>query len=123
MTLRERLNAATKRRFVTVDVDNFGPVRLRSLTAREMRDIRARWTSQTPDDKREQNAVKLRQYVVAACLVDDDGNTVYTLDEVDAGALDDLDGAIVDPVYAAAVMHTGFGQVAEFAKVQDAVKN
>ena len=120
--LRERLRAAERRRFKTFAAPIVGEVRLRSLTAREVAAIRAKFSK--PDGEPNSEAIqRMRHYLIAACLCDDDGNPCCALDDVDRGGLDDLDGGVLDALFAACRDHTGFAAEAGWSAVVDAAKN
>lgn len=121
-TLRERLESASKRRVIERDFPLVGKVKIRSLVAREMADIRGRFTTAAGEPNK-QAVGRLRQFLVAACVVDDDGNTAYTLDDVDAGKLDDIDGGVLEAMASTITEHVGWGANADWRAVADAAKN
>lgn len=122
MGIREKLAQSAARRFACVTVPIVGEVRLQSLTAREMQLIRQRF--QAPDGTPVKSELdRIRQYLVAASVVDDSGATAYTLDDVSAGKLDDIDGGVLDALTDAIKHHTGWGADATWSAVGDAVKN
>lgn len=122
MSLRERLQAAAKRRIIEREFPIVGTVRIRSLVAREMADIRGRFTTKEGEPNR-QAVGRLRQYLVAACVVDEQGNPAYTLDDVDSGQLDEIDGGVLESMASAITDHVGWGADAGWAAVADAAKN
>jgi hypothetical protein len=93
------------RRYVTVTIQDFGSVRIQSLSEREAADYdtqnldqRGRW--------RKRLAAGARRRLIALCLVDADGNRLFTDSEADD--LADMDGRIADAIYEECVAHCGF---------------
>lgn len=121
-SLRERLQSTTKRRIIEREFPIVGAVRIRSLTAREMADIRGRFTTKEGEPNR-QAVGRLRQYLVAACVIDDQANPEYTLEEVDLGLLDEIDGGVMEAMAKVITEHTGWGAEAGWSAVADAAKN
>lgn len=95
------------RRYADVEIADFGAIRLQSLSEREAADFqvaaldqRGRW--------RKKLAAGARRRLIALCLVDADGNRLFSDDE--AEHLADMDGRIADAIYEHCVAHCGFRQ-------------
>lgn len=120
--LKERLRQGFERRFITVKLPFVGDVRLRSLTAAEMRSIRNSLT----DDKGEtiQSRVeRLNELLAAESIVDENGNLEFTADEAMAGAFDTLDAGSAKVLWNAVIKHTGFAADTSWTGVEEAAKN
>jgi len=114
--------AATKRRYMEREFPIVGNVRIQSLTAREMQLVRSRFQAADGTPVKAE-LDRIRQYLVAATLVDENGATVYALDDVANGKLDELDGGLLDAMTDAIKQHTGWGAEAGWSAVVDAAKN
>ena len=119
---REQFAAAMQRRFIERDIPGLGVCRFRSLTQREMGDIRRGWF----DDKGNKDLERLRrvdQFVVASSLVDADGNRLVTDDDVMRGFFDHLDGGPWAVICAVVKRHTGWDAGEDWEPIQNALKN
>lgn len=122
MGLRDKIQAASARRFTTVTVPLLGDVRLRSLTAREMRALK----SSLSDNKGEFNkdrAQKLDLLLVASCVVDDSGNLEFSEADVVGGVFDEIDGGALTVLFNACKSHTGFGADEDWQAIETQAKN
>lgn len=104
------------RRYTTVDVADFGRVRLQSLTEAEAAsydiaslDQRGRW--------RHKLAAAARRRLLALTIVDEQGHRLF--EDSDTEALGNLDARVADALFSAAAAHCEFGTDA----IKEAAKN
>lgn len=119
---REQFMAATQRRFLTWKVPVLGECRFRSLTQREMLDIKRSWF----DDKGNRDMDRIRRadhYVVAMSLVDDDGNRIVSDDDVGHGFFDHIDGGPWAVICDVVKRHTGWDCGTDWTPIQNALGN
>ena len=119
--MRERFFAANKRRYQTVDVPILGEVRIRSLTTREMRELRDSFTDEKGKPTDRLNHVN--ELLVAACVVVDSGERVFSDDDVMGGAFEEVDGAAFAALSQAVRKHTNFAADPDWKAIEDAAKN
>lgn len=122
MGLRDKIAAASARRFTNVTVPLLGDVRLRSLTAREMRALK----SSLSDSKGEFNkdrAQKLDLLLIVSCVVDDAGNPEFSEADITNGVFDEIDGGALTVLFNAAKSHTGFGADEDWNAIETQAKN
>ena len=122
MSLRDKIQAASARRFTTVTVPLLGDVRLRSLTAREMRALKSS-LSDSKGEFNKERAQKLDLLLIALCVVDAAGNLEFSEADVAGGLLDDIDGGALTVLFSACKSHTGFGADEDWQAIEDAAKN
>lgn len=91
-------HSANGRRTAIVRVEGFGDFRIRSITAKERRELQL-WNAENP----ESNDVEIG--LVLRCLVDDDGNRVYRSSEVNA--FDNADAFLIASLIDACLEFTG----------------
>lgn len=119
---RDALLGKRARRFKLVTIPTGGEVRLRNMTTSEMRALRA--SLLTKDGKMiASRADRIQQLLVAACVVDDDGNRLFTDDDALGATMDELDGAVMSCLFAEAKAWTGFGADSDWSAIEDAAKN
>ena len=122
MSLRDKIQAASARRFTNVTVPLLGDVRLRSLTAREMRALK----SSLSDSKGEFNkdrAQKLDLLLIVACAVDESGNPEFSESDITNGVFDEVDGGALTVLFNACKAHTGFGADEDWNAIETQAKN
>lgn len=120
-TLKERLFAAQRTRYVTIDVPLVGEVRLRSLSAGEMRKFRDSLTDE--QGKPNERLERLNELLAAACIVDESSERVFSDDDVMGGTFDELDGGAFALLAAAVRRHTNFAADPDWKAIEDAAKN
>lgn len=119
--IRERFFRAQSRRYESVDVPLIGALRIRSLTIGEMQELRDSFTDDTGKiNDRGRNAPRL---LAAACVVDDNGDRVFSDDDAMSSAFSTIDGAPFARLYAACRKHTNFGSDPDWQAVEAAAKN
>jgi hypothetical protein len=119
---REQMLAVCQRRYTTVDVPCLGELRIQSLTAGEMRAIRASLRTKAHELDKERFD-KLDALVVAAAWVDDNGNLCVSDDDVMRGFFDRIDGGPWAVITAAVKRHTGWDCGEDWQSVKAAAKN
>lgn len=119
--LKARLFAANKTRYTTIDVPVLGPVRLRSLTTREMRELRDSFVDEKGKPTKRLDYVN--ELLVASCIVDDDGNRVVSDEDATGGVFDDVDGGAFATLIQAARKHTNYAADPDWKAIEDAAKN
>lgn len=95
---REEILALTKRRHI---VSN--GVRLQSLSEVELSTLKGLWADRY--GKSEKVDLVNRRELVAVCAVDEDGNRLFTNEDVEA--LGAIDGQFLEAVYEDAAKHVG----------------
>jgi hypothetical protein len=92
-----------------VDVPEWGgTVLVRGMTGKERDAFEVSLMTPGRGGRREVNPVNVRAKVVARCVVDDDGNRLFT--DADAAELGDRSAAAVDRVYAVAARLSGMAE-------------
>ena len=122
MALKEKIAAASERRFKVVEIPEVGEVRLRSLKRSEFR----RLAQSLSDDKGETIAhrqAKQEELFLALVIVDDQGVPTFSEDDVFAGVFDELDGGVMRVLLDAARQHTGVFGGDGWQAVESAAKN
>lgn len=122
MSLKEKLRAGFERRFVTVSVPLIGDVRLRSLTAAEMRRLR----NSLSDDKGETikaRVERMNELLAVEAIVDESGAPIFTEDDAMGGTFDTLDAAAAKVLFTQIVRHTGFTADSDWKEIEGAAKN
>jgi hypothetical protein len=84
-----------------------GSVLVRGMTGRERDAFEVSMMTSGRGGRREVNPVNVRAKLVARCVVDDDGNRLFT--DADANELGAKSAAAVDRVYAVAARLSGMG--------------
>lgn len=101
-----------------VDVPEWGgSVLVRGMTGKERDAFELSLMTSGRGGRREVNPVNVRAKLVARCVVDDDGNRLFT--DADAAELGDKSAAAVDRVYAAAARLSGMTDGEEEELVRD----
>ena len=118
--LRERFLSATKRRIIAVDVPQVGEVKLRSLTADEMRSFKDSLTDGGKLNKRGDNFERL---LVAQCVCDEHGHRALTDEDALCGVFGEVDGAVIAKLYGVCVVHTNWRCDPDWKAIEDAAKN
>lgn len=99
-----------------------GDVRIQSLTAGEMRQLRETFVNSKGDAIRER--VSRQRYVLLCwCFVDDDGNRLLADEDYKSPTWEQIDGALIESAYNAAREWTGFLSDVDWRAVEDAAKN
>lgn len=111
-----------ERRFRTVQVVQLGDVRIRSLTAGEMRSLRQSFSDRKGDLVKER-ADKLQQLLVAWCVCDDKGDRLLSDEDALGTAFDSLDGGAIAYLFSECKKHTGFANDGDWEAIQEAAKN
>lgn len=112
-----------RRRFKEVLLPGSGDTaRIRSLTTGEMRQLRSSLVDKKGELIRKRGD-RLSQLLIAACLVDDQGNRVLTDDDAMSDAFDSVDGATVSMLFAECKQWTGFGSDTDWSAIEDSAKN
>lgn len=114
LTSPQEILGRKERRFITVEHDGV-TVRLRSLTAREMRRIR----DSVYDNATREN--RLGWIILCHTMVDDAGKPVMS--EENLSDLEQIDGSLSDALCNAALRHVGWNNVALLKQYEDAKKN
>lgn len=101
---RAKFLQPAERRYTEIEIEDFGRIRLQSLSEREQADYdmsildsKGRWSRRA--------ASNARRRLIALTVVDADGNRVFHDSEIDA--LGELDGQIANAIYEAAEAHCG----------------
>lgn len=118
---KERLFAATRTRYITIDVPIVGPVRVRSLSAGEMRTLRETFVDKKGEATDRLNRVN--ELLVANCIVDEDGERVISDADAMSGVFDDVDGGAFASLSMACRKHTNFASDPDWKAIEDAAKN
>lgn len=105
---REQMLAKAKRRYMEIEIPNFGKVRIRSLTERERSNFEADIQGNKGEYKRAK-IVQARRRLIALTVVDDSGNLLLNQPD-DVKTLEEQDGAITDAIFAQAMIHCGLGE-------------
>jgi hypothetical protein len=92
-----------------------GSVLVRGMTGRERDAFEVSLMTQGRNGRREVNTANVRAKLVVRCVVDDDGNRVFT--DADIAELGDHSAAAVDRVYAVAARLSGMGGDEEQAEL------
>lgn len=121
MDIRQRFFEAGKRRYKTVDVPLLGQVRLRSLTNAEMRELKESFTDET--GKINERGKRLNELLVAACVVDDSGERVFSDDDAMGALFGEMDGAPLAALVKSCVDWTNFRSDPDWKAIEDAAKN
>lgn len=119
---RSTFFAQTKRRYKTITVAGVGEFRIQNLKVSEMRHIRSLMLTADGEPDRERMA-QLQEIVIAAALVDDNNALLMNETEVLAGALGELDGALLSYLYEPVKEWTGFGTDPDWNAIEAAAKN
>jgi hypothetical protein len=107
MTIRDKLLATcNKRRVASYNVDGLGEVRLQSLTELERASV---------EKTANEDTTKLRAMLIAYSMVDEDGNRLFSDDEI--GTVLAMDSRFTLPLSTAVLNHVGRDST------EDAVKN
>jgi hypothetical protein len=107
MTIRDKLLATcNKRRVAEYNVDGLGEVRLQSLTELERASV---------EKTANEDTTKLRAMLIAYSMVDEDGNRLFSDEEV--GTVLAMDSRFTLPLSTAVLNHLGRDST------EDAVKN
>jgi hypothetical protein len=94
-----------------------GTVLVRGMTGRERDAFEVSMMTPGRGGRREVNPVNVRAKLVARCVVDDDGNRLFT--DADAADLGERSAAAIDRVYAAAARLSGMGDDDQEAMTRD----
>lgn len=119
---REQFTQAAKKRYNTVHVTGLGEVRIQSLTAGEMRDIRRSLRTDAGDPALDRIA-RLDALVVAAAIVDDDGTRLFSDDDAMGRTFDEIDGGPWNQLVAGVKRHTGWDCGEDWSPIKAAAKN
>ncbi len=121
MTRTEFLRPA-ERRYRVVKLPTGGEVRLQSLTAGEMRQLKQSLIN--PDGKLNKKRGDRLQYLLLSwAIVDENGGRLFSEEDALSSDFDNIDGAIVSMIYDQAKNWTGFLSDGDFSAIEDAVKN
>ena len=110
------------RRYKDVTLPSGGDVRIRSITRSEHRNWRKSWRKKGGDI----DFVKLDfsdDMMLALCLVDEDGQQVFTRAEALDGVFDNFDSGDTNVMIAAVNRHTNMDGEPDKDSIEDAVKN
>lgn len=118
---KTQLWGANRRRYTTVDVPVLGPVRLRSMTTREMRELRDSFVDEKGKPTKRIDYVN--ELLVANCIVDDSNERVVSDEEATGGIFDDVDGGAFATLIQAARKHTNYAADPDWKAIEDAAKN
>jgi hypothetical protein len=102
MSTREELQRFAKRRYSTVTVDGI-TVRLQRLTELERSNLQSLWGKRFRDHEEKGKDIDyflMRRELLVACIVDDEGNRLFKMDELDV--LGEWDPDIIDKIHEAA---------------------
>lgn len=110
------------RRYCEVRLPTGPTVRLQSLTAGEMRSLRQS-LSNSKGELIKKRGDRLQELLLAWTVVDDAGQRLFSEEDALGSDFDGLDGADSAVLYRKAREFTGFGADADYAAVEDAVKN
>ena len=122
MGLKEKIAAASERRYKVVTIPELGDVKLRSLKRSEFRRLAQSMT----DDKGETilaRQAKQEELFLALVIVDEQNNQVFSEDDVFAGVFDELHGGVMRILLDAARQHTGVFGGDGWQAVESAAKN
>lgn len=117
MSLRDTILQAQDIQQETINVPEWGTsVIVRGMTAGERDDFEASWFTDGPSGKAMRNLVNVRARMCVRCIVDEQGNRVFS--DSDADALGKKSGKAMDRVYSSASRLSGLGakDVEELAK-------
>ena len=118
---KERLFAAARTRYMTMDIPILGSVRLRSLSAGEMRTLRESFVDKKGEATDRLNRVN--ELLVANCIVDESGERVISDADAMGGIFDDVDGGAFASLSVACRKHTNFASDPDWKAIEDAAKN
>lgn len=119
--LKAKMLAASVRRVETVEVPILGPVRIRSLTAREIREWRGGLVGD--DGKPTKRLERANELLVALAVIDDSGAPVFSDDDAMSMLFDDVDSAAFAVLVAAVRKHTNVGADPDWKIIEAAAKN
>jgi hypothetical protein len=94
-----------------------GTVLVRGMTGKERDAFEMSLMTSGRGGRREVNPVNVRAKLAARCVVDDDGNRLFT--DADAAELGEKSAAAVDRVYAVAARLSGMGDTDQEDAVRD----
>ena len=109
---------ASKRRYDTTTVPIIGAVRIRSLTAGEVRAWREAVTGEGGKDLQYAN-----ELLVAASVVDDAGDRLFSDDDARSAVFGDMDGAAFAVLAKAVRKHTNSEADPDWKAIETAAKN
>lgn len=104
---KDALLGAPKRRFATIEIADLGKVRIRSLTEGERSRIEASMMGKGGEINSNKLA-DLKCRMIVECVVDDDGNQVYTNTDIDR--LRQQDCKVTNDISNAIEAHCGFSK-------------
>ena len=110
------------RRYRMVSLPLGGKVRIQSLTAGETRALRQSLLN-SKGELIKARGDRLQEILICACLVDESGNRIFSDADAMSGDWDNFDSAAAAVVYQSCKAWTGFGADADFAAIEDAIKN
>ena len=119
--LRARVAALGRRRVQEYDVPLLGPVRVQSLTAREIR----AWRDSLTDErgKPTPRLERANELLVALAVVDDGGARVFADDDAMSMLFDDIDSAAMSALSKIVRKHTNVDADPDWQAIEDAGKN
>ncbi len=111
-----------KRRFKLIDLPGGGQARIRSLSSGEMRDFRRSMLN--PQGKLiKSRSDNMHELLIAQCLVDDEGNRLFTDEDAMSSSFAEIDGSLVSVLSSECRSWTGFGTDPDWSAIEDAAKN
>lgn len=121
LTRSDLLKPAAKR-YRMVQLPTGGQVRIQSLTAGEARALRQSLINKKGELIKARGD-RLQELLICHCVVDENGQRVFSEDDAMSSDFDGLDQANAAVLYQACRNFSGFGADADFAAIEDAIKN
>ena len=100
------------KQFASRRYDEVQGIRLQSLTELELSKLESLWAQRYHDTK-QMNPV-MRRELLCLCIVDDEGNRIFSNDEVDA--LAELDGGVTSQLYSTCRVLCGLDEPSDAGK-------
>ena len=119
---RAELLSRNHRRYTQESVLGFGELRLRNLTAAEMRGFR-RFLQTPAGEVDAERGARLQELLIADTMVDEEDNLQFSREDALSGVFDNVDGALINRCFQLAKEWTGFSIDEDFSALEQAIKN
>lgn len=119
---RAELLKPAGRRYRVVPLPTGGQVRIQSLTSGEARALR-QFLLNPKGELIKVRGDRLAELLICACLVDENGQRLFSQDDAMSADFDAFDNAVSSVLYQFCRNWTGFAADPDFAAIEDAVKN
>lgn len=119
---RDRIQSLNKRRYLQVQIGDFGESRFRSLTSAELRSLKSLLQNADGSLNRDR-AEHMQELLLCATLVDESNELLYCTEDAFGGCWNDVDGHYVTLAFRAAQRWTGFLLEEDTEAIEIAIKN